>query len=543
MKKINYGFLLSNEFLLLLIVFSVFYLIFRNLSSYPITMADEWLYSHFSVFEHGSKSIRNNHFFYLIYSYTSQCGSFFLQCGRVLNLVFYCIGIFVIFLLSRKYLPLNLSLLVAFISLIYPNNAYTIYFMPESMFFSFFWIFVYFLFNYDKQRFQLIILSVILALTFLIKPHILIITPGILLVLIIKNNNKINAELIVEIFSMAIAFIFFRYLFSALYTGSLNFNFFDSSNYHDYSASLSSLFNFKVILKLLPLIPYYIFNHVKGIFLSLNLLLFFTFFLKESKSLKDIIISKYFFLLTLITALIVIAIFQVEFFLFYPEYFYAPYEVFGRLSQRHYDFIFPGIIMNAFFYIFHQYTDYSEVDNTFYWKKNVVLLVILTIFSAFIISYKFGASNILFTDAPTLSAILRKNYFLILISIGIPFFLLIKIRKAYMFLLIVITAILLQYNLSKILIKNNNHSIYDDAGIVSNIINPSSKVMFYGYDQAGLYKALFYRPDNSEFRILTNNYDENMDVICKENFDLHILINYNKIDRNQFKECNLFFVN
>jgi hypothetical protein len=342
---------------------------------------------------------------------------------------------------------------------------------------------------------------------------------------------------------MAIAFIFFRYLFSTLYTGSLNFNFFDSSNYHDYSASLSSLFNFKVILKLLPLIPYYIFNHVKGIFLSLNLLLFFTFFLKESKSLKDIIISKYFFLLTLITALIVIAIFQVEFFLFYPEYFYAPYEVFGRISQRHYDFIFPGIIMNAFFYIFHQYTDYSEVDNTFYWKKNVVLLVILIIFSALIISYKFGASNILFTDAPTLSAILRKNYFLILISIGIPFFLLIKIRKAYMFLLIVITAILLQYNLSKILIKNNNHSIYDDAGIVSNIINPSSKVMFYGYDQAGLYKALFYRPDNSEFRILTNNYDENMDVICKENFDLHILINYNKIDRNQFKECNLFFVN
>lgn len=136
-KPFSYSFLNKN-FLLILIYLSIFYLFIRNLSSFPINFADEWLYSHFSVFEDGSKSIRTNYFYYIIYSLTSQCGNFFLQCGRAFNLLFYSIGIFTVFLLSRKYLPKDISLLVSFIALIYPNNAYTIYFMPESMFFCFF---------------------------------------------------------------------------------------------------------------------------------------------------------------------------------------------------------------------------------------------------------------------------------------------------------------------------------------------------------------------------------------------------------------------
>lgn len=541
-KPFSYSFLNKN-FLLILIYLSIFYLFIRNLSSFPINFADEWLYSHFSVFEDGSKSVRTNYFYYIIYSLTSQCGNFFLQCGRAFNLLFYSIGIFTVFLLSRKYLPKDISLLVSFIALIYPNNAYTIYFMPESMFFCFFWIFVYFLINFKNQKKQLIFLSFLLALTFLIKPHILIVIPGLLVVFFIKNNYKIDKYLIKDIALFALYFIFFKYLMSTIYSGKLNF--FDASNYHDYSASFMSLFNPKVLVKLMPLIPYYILNHLKGIFLSLNILLLFAFFISETKSLRGIIVIKYFFLITLFITLITIAIFQVEFYLYYLQYSNAPYEVFGRLSQRHYDFIFPGIIMIAFIYIFHQYNSNDSLKHNFSFsnKKTLFFKLSACLFFTLLYIYKFGTSNIIFTDAPTLASILRRDFLFLFIVLSSLILLIIKIPKKFIYLHLAIMAILMQYNLTKLLTHDHNHSIYDDAGIISNIINPKSKVMFYGFDQAGLYKSLFYRPDNSEFRILTNDYKKNTELICKEAFDLHLVIGYSEIKKDNFKSCNIFLIN
>ena len=171
--------------LLTLSILVFIFLVFRNMGLYPGVFGDEYHYTQFSMLMPLSEAHLPNYIYFPLYRLTNYCGSGFLECARIMNALFFVAAMPFIYSISRRVAGQGISIFVAFLAVMGPVNSYTTYFMPESLFFLCFWIFSWYLLraNIDilPKFSSWLILGIILGVTSLIKPHVILLFPAIIL--------------------------------------------------------------------------------------------------------------------------------------------------------------------------------------------------------------------------------------------------------------------------------------------------------------------------------------------------------------------------
>lgn len=189
MRKLN-----VTSGLPIIILLMALYMLFRNYGVYP-SVLDEYTYSSSSRLLNVGDTITPNYLYKIVFRASNICGAGWLECARLINIVFYVLSIPLIFLVAKKYLTEKKALYISILSILGPMSTYTAYFMPESMYFFFFWLLILRLVSLKslEHAVKILEISVIIGLLSLIKPHaFFLIIPiylyGIYINYIIKNN-------------------------------------------------------------------------------------------------------------------------------------------------------------------------------------------------------------------------------------------------------------------------------------------------------------------------------------------------------------------
>ncbi|WP_441816834.1 DUF7024 domain-containing protein [Lysobacter sp. TAF61] len=157
------------------------YLLLRNAGLY-LSVPDEWVYS---------KSARllaldvvgvPSYLYFLAFKGTNVCGTGFLDCTRMLNVVFLVSALPFVYLVCRRVASKPVSLLVAILALLGPINTYTAYFMPESMYLLMFWVLAWLALKGSGSRPFLygMTLGAVLAMMGLVKAHAIFLLPAVM---------------------------------------------------------------------------------------------------------------------------------------------------------------------------------------------------------------------------------------------------------------------------------------------------------------------------------------------------------------------------
>lgn len=160
-------------------------ILFRIQSLYPIVFSDEWSYSRMARLQPFSQAAIPSFLYLWIYKLTNVCGDGFLSCARLLNVAFFFSSALFIYLIAKRVVSPALAAWVALLAIIGPINSYTSYFMPEAMFFFFFW-----LFSWSALRLtpahglpDLIFSAVLFGFFTLVKPHPIFMYPALIVYL------------------------------------------------------------------------------------------------------------------------------------------------------------------------------------------------------------------------------------------------------------------------------------------------------------------------------------------------------------------------
>jgi phosphoglycerol transferase len=182
--KIRIFFQKNPRVLLLALCSGIFVmLLFRNFGLYPVIFQDEYRYNQFSRFLPLSQSSIPGYLYLWIYSFTNQCGDGFLDCARVLNAFFLVSGALFVFLVAKRVVSDLLAVLISILSIVGPFNIYTMYFMPESLYFLGFWAFAWKMteLKADSRNGEWVAAGLLFGFSSLIKPHSLLLSPAILI--------------------------------------------------------------------------------------------------------------------------------------------------------------------------------------------------------------------------------------------------------------------------------------------------------------------------------------------------------------------------
>ncbi|NBS18021.1 MAG: hypothetical protein EBS79_14325, partial [Gammaproteobacteria bacterium] len=183
------------------------FVVLRNIGLYPSIMADEYLYNLSARIIPSSQANIPDYLYYVIYGATNVCGDGHLECARVLNAIFFFGAAPFIYSIARGVTTKNLALVATFFALIGPINSYTAYFTPESFYFFAFWAAAWSILKleFDSTRGNWLIAGAILGLSALIKPHALLLLPGLtlyfLVFLIRERTLKATIDALTHIFT------------------------------------------------------------------------------------------------------------------------------------------------------------------------------------------------------------------------------------------------------------------------------------------------------------------------------------------------------
>lgn len=164
-------------------VLSIFaYLMFRNVGLQPIVMADEWYYSSFSRLVPLDEVAVPSYLYLLISKFTLACGPGYLECARIINVVFFLAAAPLVYLVARRFMTPKLASIVALLSALGPINSYTAYFMPESVYYFSFWLLSWSAFRFHDKPDQVraMQLGAVLGILALIKVHAIFLFPSLM---------------------------------------------------------------------------------------------------------------------------------------------------------------------------------------------------------------------------------------------------------------------------------------------------------------------------------------------------------------------------
>jgi phosphoglycerol transferase len=157
------------------------YILFRSLGIEPVVMSDEQRFNTYSRILNPSEAVVPSYLFYAIFHITGKCGSGFLECGRLLNVIFLSLSSIPIYLISRRYLSKKTSIFVTLMAMLAPFGYYSTYFMPEILYYFLFlttaWVVVSES-HYKNRWLQSCLSGALLGLLSLVKPHAFFLIPA-----------------------------------------------------------------------------------------------------------------------------------------------------------------------------------------------------------------------------------------------------------------------------------------------------------------------------------------------------------------------------
>lgn len=231
-----------SAWVLPLIAISITILAVRIWKIPPKLMGDELYYNWNARLFDPSEWTLPNYLFSLAYRSTSFCGLDYYYCTKGLNVFFTLAFSFIIYLTARKFAKPLVSLFVAILTFLGPLGSYASYFTPDSMFYFFASLLLYFTFQQSAKSnlFQWSVVGVLIGLASLIKPHAIFLIPAILIYVIViylkrEGSNSIRALGSVAV--MLAAFSTVKFGIGYLFGGTKGLTILGSS----YDASLNTV--------------------------------------------------------------------------------------------------------------------------------------------------------------------------------------------------------------------------------------------------------------------------------------------------------------
>ncbi len=215
-EKTSRGTLTGANFLFLAAIVIIFGLLFRNCGIYPVVFADEYNYSKFSRLLPLQDSVFPDYLYLVIYRLTSICGDGFLDCARILNILFFVAAMPFIYLTTRRVSTRWVASIVALLALLGPINSYTAYFMPEALYFFSFWLLTWFILRIDNTSGlrSWCFAGILLGFSAQIKPHALFLLPAIAGYILYVNRKK-EGKWMLQALRDAIIFVAFAFVAKA----------------------------------------------------------------------------------------------------------------------------------------------------------------------------------------------------------------------------------------------------------------------------------------------------------------------------------------
>jgi phosphoglycerol transferase len=480
MKIPNINSQVRNIFVIIALGLIVIFLNFRNLGLYPLVFADEWLYSTYSRVLPMVGSPRPMYLFYWIFGSTNICGDAFLSCARFINSIIFILAFPFLYKVSRHYMPGGMAIYISICALLLPMNVYTVYFMPETLQFLLFWIFMYFLVVFSNNNYikKSIVVGISLGLMSVVKPHALFLIPIVWIFFYLLGCNGLVKIILINIFFVVLTKMITGYFF----VGASGLNFFGD----DYSGLAKTVGIKEFFGEIIPLSLYNFYGHLIALIVIFGIPIYFIFISllhreKNEYNLPLKILGKF----TIILTFVLIIIYSI----------YAgkaagmgQYESIERLSLRYYDFVFPLfiIIMAA---------NYNQLNKNK--LKNILIYSAIVLFSTIAIGKGFLPNLV---DSPVLSSLKSNDYyFIILASLSILILpaLLLNDRVGKIFYLFIYLPLFILFTNYSIVIDLNpskQAGLYDQACQFSNkyLGNGVKKLLIIGPDLASLYRCNFY---------------------------------------------------
>jgi phosphoglycerol transferase len=482
----------SRSFLYLGIVSILLLLILRGSGIYPVVFSDEWSYSSSARLMPLRDAPIPSYLYLYLYGKTSLCGNDFLSCARTLNSAFLVAAIPFIYLTASRVCSAATAAFVSIVTAAGPFNTYAIYFMPETMYFCFFWIFTWFALSYRTSSYIRygLITGTALGFLCLIKIHALFLIPGFFVYVtystykLDKNNwmGRAISTILIITFSLVTIKLAFGYLFA----GQNGLTLFGNL----YGAQASGLGGLSRITKLLLDAIGNLKGHLMGLCVIFGMPLAALFMVKggsaahhtETQALKIYTIC------ILIPLLIVAGLFTAH------VTGAGPYESIGRLHMRYYNFAFPLLLIIGA----SQLTASGEFNR---------VRGIYAIFFAVAAAYSTGKLLASFTpglvDSPELRGFTSDpNYYYSLSIIGVVSTLTWAFRpnwggRVFVFAFIPLSVMIATSQVSAEVRHRLIPDAYDDAGILTRkyLGSATSRLLIIGPEPAALSRTLFHIDD------------------------------------------------
>jgi phosphoglycerol transferase len=207
----NSGTVLKSNCLIFAAIVLFIALLFRNNGIYPF-IPDEYFYCKFSRLIPLEDATVPDYLYLAIYRLTNIFGDEFLNSARILNTLFFVAAMPFIYLITRQVSTKRTASIVALLAALGPINTYTVYYMPEALYFFSFWLLTWFILRLD-YTFDLrswCFAGILLGLSSLIKPHALFLLPAIVVYILYVSRKK-EGKWALQAIRNAIIFVAFAF--------------------------------------------------------------------------------------------------------------------------------------------------------------------------------------------------------------------------------------------------------------------------------------------------------------------------------------------
>ncbi len=235
-----------NAYTLLLLMGLVFFaLLLKNSGLFPFVFGDEYTYSRYSRLQPLSDSLIPGYLYLAIYRLTSHCGTDFLGCARLFNVLFFVGAAPFIYCVARRVASFVPALLITLCAMAAPINIYTAHYMPEAFYFFGFWVFVWAIARAQTERWQdWAIAGFILGCSALIKPHSMLFVPAVLVYIAYLSATASDRRIATSarnIGAFLLAALVAKFALSVLIAGPAGLTFFGPSYNRIASTTTSGL--------------------------------------------------------------------------------------------------------------------------------------------------------------------------------------------------------------------------------------------------------------------------------------------------------------
>lgn len=486
-----------NNFVLSGMIFVFLLIIFRSTGIYPVVFADEWSYSSFSRLVPLSEAGVPSYFYLFFFRLTNVCGDGFLECARILNAALLVISAPIIYSIGRRFCSNWIAALIAVVSILGPFNIYATFFMPESMYFSGFWVFSWIILTqYNRSPFFYgIFAGTALGVLSLIKVHALFLLPASCLYFVYffwcSNSLKRWRSGFISLTALCLSFVLTKFFFGFLLAGSSGITIFGSI----YSSQVNGVVNSRLFIDLLIDALINLGGH--AIALTLLFCLPITIILARKWRIRDESLDDHFFLsqnlaaysiFVFITLLIVVSFFTAS------VAGTGPYETLSRLHMRYYNFAFPLLLLVVA-------SEFKHPKQKFLFCFFSVFIVISILLLGLYFSTNVFTPS--FVDSPEFRGLTRNNVFfhaVVILGILITLFWLVNKSFAAFFFIAALSPIIVVWGTFQVSSEVRARQIsdsYDEAGLFVKkfLKSDSSRLTIVAPNVAGLLRTLFHIDD------------------------------------------------